>query len=224
MRSCFVVLTLVSLNLSSFSQAITIEPELHMLVLGDSYSIGESVELRERWPHQLADELRQAGVQVSEPDYIATTGWTTQDLLAGMAQRLDTDKKYNLVSILIGVNNQYQGIPISTYEPDLRKITELALEVVQGDPSRVFMVSIPDYAYTPFGKANETISKEIDSYNELNKRLAQEYRVAWVNVTEVSRMGLSNPSLVAMDGLHPSAVQYGKWIQEIKPLLNLPDK
>jgi len=224
MRRYMVVLTIVFFNLSSFSQAIRIEEELHMLVLGDSYSIGESVELHERWPHQLADELRRAGVKVSEPDYIAATGWTTQDLLTGMAQRLSRDKKYNLVSILIGVNNQYQGIPIATYEPDLRKITELALEIVQGDPSSVFMVSIPDYAYTPFGKANDTISKEIDHYNELNKGLAQKYHIAWVNVTGISRMGLSNPALVAGDGLHPSEVQYSKWIQEIKPLLNLPEK
>lgn len=217
------ILSLISLNLSSFCQSITIEAELHMLALGDSYTIGESVKAEERWPHQFVASIKQEGVKASVPDYVATTGWTTQDLLAGMAHGLDREKPYNLVSILIGVNNQYQGIPISTYEPDLRKITELALEIVHGDNSKVFMVSIPDYAFTPFGKASDRISKEIDKYNAINKRIAQEYQIAWVNVTDVSRMGLSKPSLVAGDGLHPSGIQYSKWIQEIKPLLNLPE-
>lgn len=217
------ILAIVSINIQLFSQAITIEAELHMLALGDSYTIGESVEPNERWPHQFVAAIRQEGVKASVPDYIATTGWTTEDLLNGMAHGLDREKPYNLVSILIGVNNQYQGIPISTYEPDLRRITELALKIVFGDSSKVFMVSIPDYAFTPFGKGNDRISKDIDKYNAINKRIAQEYSLAWVNVTDVSRMGLSKPSLVAGDGLHPSGIQYSKWIQEMKPLLNLPE-
>jgi len=219
-----VFLAIVSLNIQLFSQGISIEPKVHMLALGDSYTIGESVESNDRWPHQLVAELRLAGVTADDPDYIATTGWSTRDLLAGIEQKLDRNRKYNLVSILIGVNNQYQGIHISTYEPDLRRITELALAIVNGDSSKVFMVSIPDYAYTPFGKANDTISKEIDEYNAIGKCISQEYHIVWVDITPISRSGLSDTTLVAGDGLHPSAAQYCKWIREIKPLLNLPEK
>ena len=100
-------------------QQITIGPNIQMLALGDSYTIGESVLPEERWPHQFIGELIAAGIEASIPDYIATTGWTTQDLIKGMDTDMDLDKNYNLVSILVGVNNQYQGIPISSYEPDL---------------------------------------------------------------------------------------------------------
>ena len=196
----------------------------YYLALGDSYTIGESVEKRERWPHQLLAELRKSGIKADDPDYLATTGWTTQDLLRGIDQHVDSNKSYNLVSILIGVNNQYQGIPISTYEPDLRKIIEMALEKVDGDSEKVFMLSIPAYAYTPFGKGNRTISQELDAYNALNKHLAEEDHITRVNITPLSREGLDKPSLVADDGLHPSALQYGEWVRKIKPLLRLPDQ
>jgi lysophospholipase L1-like esterase len=215
---------IVFLNIQLFAQSISIEAEVNMLALGDSYTIGESVETQERWPHQLMAELRKSGISVQDPDYIATTGWTTQDLLSGIDKQMDREKQYNLVSILIGVNNQYQGIPISTYEPDLRKIIEISLEMVNGDSGKVFMLSIPDYAYTPFGKGNRTISKELDAYNALNKHLAEEYHITRVNITPLSRKGLDEPSLVAGDGLHPSALQYGEWVRKIKPLLRLPDQ
>jgi len=218
------VVSIASINIQIFAQLISIEPGVNMLALGDSYTIGESVETEARWPHQFVAVLRQEGVNASIPDYIATTGWTTQDLLTGIAQDFNREKEYKLVSILIGVNNQYQGIQISTYEPDLIQIIELALEIVKGDSRKVFMLSIPDYAFTPFGKGNENISKEIDAYNAINRRLALAYHLAWVDVTQISRKGLDDPSLVAGDGLHPSAVQYEKWIREIKPLLDLPEK
>jgi len=221
----WMTLTVIAfLNIQLFAQPISIDAEVTMLALGDSYTIGESVKISERWPHQLLAELRLFGVSAYDPDYIATTGWTTQDLLIGIEKQLNRDKQYNLVSILVGVNNQYQGIPVSTYEPDLREILENALELVDRDSSKVFMLSIPDYAYTPFGKGKEAISKEIDKYNEINKRLAQEYHIARVNITPLSRKGLDDPSLVAGDGLHPSAHQYEKWIRKLWPLLKLPDK
>ena len=201
-------------------QAISIDQEVSMLALGDSYTIGESVKPEQRWPHQFVSALRTIGVKAADPDYIAITGWTTADLLNGIEGDLDRNKNYNLVSILIGVNNQYQGIDTGLYEPELRQIIDLALDLVGQDTSKVFMLSIPDYAYTPFGKGDPDISHEIDAYNKINKRVAREYGMARVDITPISRKGLNQPSLVAGDGLHPSGKQYEEWIVEILPNLS----
>jgi len=190
-----------------------------MLAMGDSYTIGESVIPDLRWPHQFLSALRGLGVKASDPEYIAVTGWTTNDLLNGIIEGLDSAKNYNLVSILIGVNNQYQGIDIDSYSPELRKIIDKALDLVDQDCSRVFMLSIPDYAFTPFGKGDKDISTGIDAYNTINKELAQEYGLVRVDVTNVSRLGICKPSLVAEDGLHPSGKQYAEWVAEILPNL-----
>jgi len=198
-----------------FTQGIELEEPVKMLALGDSYTIGASVPTDERWPHQFVSELNARGISAETPDYIAVTGWTTQDLLRGIDRQLDTSKDYNLVSILIGVNNQYQGVSIDTYEPDLRKIIETALEVVSNDTGAVFMVSIPDYAYTPFGNGDEEITKGINAYNEINYRVATEYGLTYVNITTISRRGLGEPDLVASDGLHPSGEQYALWVEAI---------
>ena len=204
-----------------FSQQVTIEGKVSMLALGDSYTIGESVEINERWPHQFIAELNTLGVSAEFPDYLATTGWTTRNLLNWMQTKLPDEKEYNLVSILIGVNNQYQRMDIADYEPDLRKIIDLALDIVDQDSSRLMILSIPDYAYTPFGGGNTTISQEIDEYNNIKRRVAIEYGIAFIDITDISREGLNNPSLVAPDGLHPSKDQYARWVQAIIPRLNL---
>jgi len=196
-------------------QEIIIDPEVRMLALGDSYTIGESVEADQRWPHQFVAKLRLQGVTADEPDYIATTGWTTADLIQGIRNSLDAETKYNLVSILIGVNNQYQGIDIAIYEPELREIIERALKITGNDTYRVFMLSIPDYAYTPFGKEDATISNEIDKYNAINKRIVGEFGIAYIDITPLSRLGLTRTALVAGDGLHPSGQQYREWIDLI---------
>jgi lysophospholipase L1-like esterase len=201
-------------------QQIAIDQEVRMLALGDSYTIGESVEADLRWPSQFVSNLRLQGVTADDPDYIATTGWTTSDLIQGIRKNLDTAIKYNLVSILIGVNNQYQGIDISVYEPELRQIIQTALGITGNDTLRVLMLSIPDYAYTPFGKGDATISNEIDKYNAINKRIAGEMGIAYVDITPLSRLGLVRTELVAGDGLHPSGQQYREWIDLIIPLMN----
>ena len=219
MKKIVPTLVLLCLNLQLFSQGITIDSEVRMLALGDSYTIGQNVGLNERWPHQLVAQLRLKGVLADDPDYIATTGWTTRNLLQGIETKLNPDKDYNLVSILIGVNNQYQGIAISSYEPDLKEITERALEIVNNDASRVFMLSIPDYAYTPFGGGSPTISQGIDTYNAINKKVAAIYKINYTDITGISRQGLINPLLVANDGLHPSGVQYAEWVLNLQPKL-----
>ena len=207
------------LSVASVAQEVHLSPPVKMLALGDSYTIGQSVEINERWPHQLMDRIRSLGIEGDPPDYIATTGWTTRNLIQGITSTLNTEKSYNLVSILIGVNNQYQGASIDLYEPDLRTIIDLALSVVNQDNSRVLILSIPDYAYTPFGEGNESISREIDDYNRIKRKVADEYQIAFVDITPISREGLLNPSLVAGDGLHPSEVQYAKWVDAVIPRL-----
>lgn len=221
MKSIVLISWILLMSFPLSSQQVTVEGRVSMLALGDSYTIGESVKEHERWPHQLITSLRALGVTAEFPDYLATSGWTTRNLLGGMQTELPEDKNYNLVSILIGVNNQYQGIEIASYEPDLREIIDLALEIVDQDSTRLMILSIPDYAYTPFGRGNTSISQEIDAYNAIKRRVAKEYGIAFIDVTGISREGLNKPSLVAADGLHPSQEQYALWVQAIIPHLNL---
>lgn len=223
MKARLVFCTLVVSVMTISAQKTAIEEPVSMLALGDSYTIGESVKLSERWPHQFAAALTNHGYEAIEPDYIARTGWTTRQLIQGIDIQLDREKKYNLVSILIGVNNQYQGLDISIYKPELEKIIKLALDVVNQDTSKVFMLSIPDYAYTPFGNGKASISKELDKYNAINRQSAKVYKIAYIDITAISRNGLKNPSLVAGDGLHPSAQQYRLWVEEILSCFRIPD-
>lgn len=220
MMKCGVAILLILFSCHSFAQEVTIEQEIRMLALGDSYTIGQSVNISERWPHQLIDKLRTYGVSADYPDYIAATGWTTRNLIQGINASLDENKSYNLVSVLIGVNNQYQGTSPSSYEPDLRQIIETALDVVNRDKSKVLILSIPDYAYTPFGGGSSSISSGIDAYNKIKKTVADEYGITYVDITPISREGLNDPGLVAGDGLHPSGVQYKRWVDAIEPRLD----
>lgn len=211
----FFIFTITVMDIQMYGQQITFESEVQMLALGDSYTIGERVGINQRWPHQFIDELRKTGKDAHLPDYIATTGWTTRDLLTGISNSLNREKDYNLVSILIGVNNQYQGLDISIYEPELRNIIDQAIQITGKDTTRVFMISIPDYAFTPFGKGDKIISNEIDAYNEISRRVALEYGILWVDITPISRRGIEEPALVAGDGLHPSGEQYREWVKKI---------
>ena len=211
----FFIFTITVMDIQMYGQQITFDSEVHMLALGDSYTIGERVDINQRWPHQFIDELRKIGKDADLPDYIATTGWTTRDLLTGIASSLNREKDYNLVSILIGVNNQYQGLDITIYEPELRNIIDQAIQITGKDTTRVFMISITDYAFTPFGKGDKNISCEIDSYNEISRRVALEYGILWVDITPISRRGIEEPALVAGDGLHPSGEQYREWVEKI---------
>lgn len=221
MNKVFILFALSMMHFTSAAQHISVEQEVSMLALGDSYTIGQSVDIPGRWPHQFMDELRKLGASGMYPDYIATTGWTTGRLIQAMNDKMDEDKSYNLVSILIGVNNQYQGISIATYEPDLRTIIDKALDLVGQNRYKVFILSIPDYAYTPFGGGNERISEEIDAYNNIKRRVAGEYGIPFVDITPISREGLDNPSLVASDRLHPSEIQYRRWVEAILPRVRI---
>jgi lysophospholipase L1-like esterase len=207
--SLFALGTFLLASTYSFSQP------MKYLALGDSYTIGESVLPAERWPVQLAELLRQKGKEVDPPTIIATTGWRTDNLKNAISiAKLEED--YDLVSLLIGVNNQYQGKPLDQYKIEFEELLKTAVRLAKGNKANVFVVSIPDYGFTPFGKPKqEKITRELDQFNAVNKEIASQYGIRYFNITEISRKGLEDPSLVAADGLHPSGKMYKQWVDLI---------
>lgn len=191
------------------------------LALGDSYTIGESVAEPDRWPNQLVDSLRQHRMLFSKPTIIATTGWRTDDLKRAVTAA-HLKNEFGLVSLLIGVNNQYQGKPADQYAVEFEDLLKTATQLAGGKKENVFVVSIPDYGYTPFGKPKQSvISLAINEFNAINERITQENGIQYVNITDLSRKGLEQPDLVAPDGLHPSGKMYALWVERIvKSLVN----
>ena len=196
-------------------KAIKETNELTYLALGDSYTIGESVHSSLRWPVQLSDSLRKRGIPLNHPRIIARTGWTTGDLLAAMDKRLK-EEKFDLVSVLIGVNNQYQKRSIEEYEKELREVLQRAINRSISGVDGVFAVSIPDYGVTPFGAERaEEIAKEIEEFNSVFRRVSEEMGIDFYNITPVSKTAKNEKELTASDGLHPSGKMYGLWVKEI---------
>lgn len=203
------------------------EEAITYLALGDSYTIGESVQTAERYPVQLAAALQQQGVPVAPPTIIATTGWTTADLKRGIQGANIQNTTYDMVSLLIGVNNQYQGKPLEQYRVEFRELLLMAISFAGGNKNKVFVLSIPDYGYTPFGASRqERISAEIDQFNAANKHISDSLGIRYFDITPISRRGLAEPDLVAGDGLHPSGKMYGAWVElmreGVQELIALP--
>jgi len=186
---------------------------MRFLALGDSYTIGESVPPDQRWPNQLARALRARKIDIGDPQIIAKTGWTTDELSAAIDQT-GPHGPFNLVTLLIGVNNQYRGRSADQYREQFTALLRRAIEFAGGNPRRVIVVSIPDWGMTPFaaGRDRARIAAEIDQFNAINRREAGRAGVGWVDVTTISRQ---NPTLVAPDGLHPSADMYTEWVKAI---------
>ncbi len=191
----------------------TMETELKYLALGDSYTIGESVTEIERWPVQLADRLRQDGISIGDPDIIARTGWTTDELINGIADR-KVSGTYDLVSLLIGVNNQYRGRDSENFREEFKELLIQALVFAANDTSNVFVLSIPDWGVMPFaeGRDREKISSEIDEYNNVCREECEIMGIAFINITPISREAAYKPEYVADDGLHPSGEMYTEWV------------
>lgn len=189
---------------------------LYYLALGDSYTIGQSVNYEERYPVQLTRRLQQVDISISDPTIIAKTGWTTSQLKQAIADAT-LRESYDLVSLLIGVNNQYQNKPIELYRTEFRALLEMSIMLAGMDTSRVFVLSIPDYAFTPFGQSTnpQKISKELDMYNKINREITEEYGIDYFDITPISRKGLEDPALVASDRLHPSGKMYQRWVDLI---------
>lgn len=193
---------------------------LSYLALGDSYTIGESVAEELRWPVQLAKKLSDSGTPVDPPRIIATTGWTTDELQSAIAQA-GVESTYDLVSLLIGVNNQYREYPFEQYEKEFSELLETAIEISGNRQNRVFVVSIPDYGVTPFGQKKEPakIAVELDRYNAKAKEISEDRGVIFINITDISKNALNDSSLVADDQLHPSGKMYTQWVERIFPAL-----
>jgi lysophospholipase L1-like esterase len=191
---------------------------LHFLALGDSYTIGEGVAEDARWPVQLAAALRARGLPVEPPRIIATSGWTTAELSTAIDAALAEGTlliRYALVSLGIGVNDQYRGHPLGNYAHAFRMLLERALVFAGGDPGRVLVPSIPDWGTTPFaaasGRDRAAIAVRIDAFNAVAAATCAQRRVAYVDVTTVGRRA-ENLGLLVADGLHPSADLYRQWV------------
>ena len=191
-------------------------PPLKLLALGDSYTIGQSVSVSERFPHQTVERLSQSGIKFAEPEYIAATGWTTQNLLSAI-NTAGKPKNYDVVTLLIGVNNQYQGRDTGEYRRQFVECLYQAISHANSRKERVFVLSIPDYGVTPFGKSMNParIAGEIDQFNKINLEITAAAGVRYIEITQGSREAAVNPSLVAADGLHPSGKEYQKWAEKL---------
>ena len=188
-----------------------------VLALGDSYTIGEGVDAPDRWPNQLADALRQSGDDVEAPVIVARTGWTVDELDQGI-DAAEPEGPFDLVTLLIGVNDQYRRYPLDGYRTDYRAMLGRAVGFAGGDPDRVVAVSFPDWGATPFAgrdnRSREQIAAEVDAFNAVAQAEAEAAGVAWVDVTALSR---TQGTLVVADRLHPSAAAYAGWVERILP-------
>jgi lysophospholipase L1-like esterase len=191
---------------------------LSYLALGDSYTIGEAVPAEQSFPFQLVARLRSAGVQIDDPQIIATTGWTTDELLQGIkAENITT--KFELVTLLVGVNNQYRGYSKENYRIEFRELLQAALFFANSKSERVYAVSIPDWGVTPFArKSNRNvsmISAQIAAFNKINKEEAIKAGITHVDITPGSKKASTDLSLLAEDGLHPSGRMYAEWAEKL---------
>lgn len=189
------------------------------LALGDSYTIGQGVAEQFRYPNQLKDSLAKAGLAIDEMLIIARTGWTTDELTNGI-DNATVSPPYNLVTLLIGVNNQYRGRSLENYREEFAALLNRAIGFAGGDPEKVVVLSIPDWGVTPFaqGRDREKIAREIDAFNTVKLDESQKAGVSYIDVTEISRLAESRPELLALDGLHPSGIMYRMWVDKLYPL------
>ncbi len=188
------------------------------LALGDSYTIGEALLMKDSYPAQTVQLLNTESFSFSDPVILAKTGWTTADLLSALSQSAIRSAKYDVVSLLIGVNNQYQGLGLGQYTQEFSALLDQAIGLAANRASRVFVLSIPDYSKTPFGQATGKtawIEKQIAAFNQINRTFSTQYRVNYVDVTTQTRLHGVDPSWLAPDGLHYSAVAYRSWAQSL---------
>jgi lysophospholipase L1-like esterase len=191
------------------------------LALGDSYTIGESVASTDRFPMQTVAQLKQEGIYFQVPEIIAVTGWTTGELIHHIEKNPPEKQPYDLVSLLIGVNNQYQGKSLEEYKGEFSLLLEKSIRFAGGRPGHVIVLSIPDYSVTPFSEGGDRVSiaRAIDSFNRINRALSLQYQVHYIGITEDSRKARSDASLVAEDGLHFSGKEYALWADKLSRLI-----
>jgi lysophospholipase L1-like esterase len=210
-------ISILFLSCSSDDNTASPKVVINYLALGDSYTIGQGVEAVESWPKQLVVELLKNQYVVNNTKIIAQTGWTTEDLLVGI--EADNPLGYNLVSLLIGVNNQFRNQSLEEFQPKFDTILQKAIEL-SGEDRKIFVVSIPDYSVTPFGSiSGPDTSQEIDMYNSYIEQQCLVRDIPYIDVTEISRSLGSSEGALAEDNLHPSGLQYALWVEEILPVI-----
>lgn len=190
------------------------------LSLGDSYTIGESVGETDRWSVQLARLLRQKGVDLAAPDIIARTGWTTADLQDAIGAS-GNQKTYEVVSLLIGVNNQYRGQPTDRYWTEFRQLLQIAIRYAKNRPGRVVVLSIPDWGQAPYaeGRDRKQIGQQIDAFNAIAREESRQANVAYVDITPLTRAAAGDATQFASDGLHYSGKQMRQWAERALPVV-----
>lgn len=214
------VIFLAILSCSNGENAVVPDTPIRILALGDSYTVGERVGKLESWPVQLVRELRSSGRGAEEPTIVAATGWDTDDLAQGL-QLVDLQTPFDVVTLQIGVNNQFRGGTVSDFETELSGLIESAIDFAGGDANRVVLLSIPDWGVTPFadGAPKQEIAAEIDQFNDVIRDLAMAEKVRFISITEISRRAASERELIADDGLHPSTRMYSEWVELILPVI-----
>ena len=188
------------------------------LALGDSYTIGQSVSVADRFPSQTVLILRGQNITIKDPQVIATTGWTTKNLIDAI-NTANLPTNFDVVTLLIGVNNQYQGRSLDEYKTEFTWLLTRAIQYANNRPTHVFVLSIPDYSLTPFAQTSDTakIAREVAQFNIENKKIALQLGVNYLNITPISRE--PDPELLAGDGLHPSGKQYKRWADLLAPMI-----
>ena len=207
----FLIPLCIFILFSCFNEKEINQSNLRYLALGDSYTIGEGIEFEDNYPKQIVNQI----FLIDSVTVIAKTGWTTDELIDTL-NNLQLDK-FDVVSLLIGVNNQFRGYQIDKYVMEFENLLIRAIDYSK-DKKNVFVLSIPDYGVTPFGKVKgqERIYREINSYNNINRIMAEKYNVMYFDVTEISRKAENDTSLLAEDKLHPSKKMYKMWIEKLK--------
>ncbi len=188
------------------------------LALGDSYTIGQSVNEVERYPAQTVSLLKNNNLSVKTLQYIATTGWTTLNLLDAIASQNPTGP-FDIVTLLIGVNDQYQHFDTGGYRLHFTQCLQNAIALAGNKKDHVFVLSIPDYSVTPFSQNSDTaqIRKGIDEFNAINKEITLSFNISYTDITPFTREAKNDASLIANDGLHPSGKEYAKWAAVLAP-------
>ncbi|MFT6828534.1 MAG: lysophospholipase L1-like esterase [Roseivirga sp.] len=198
----------------TFACSESVPPVYAYLALGDSYTIGQSVEEAERWPVQLSAALNNTGINLGAPKIIARTGWRTDQLLDSIQSDPNTKTNYELVSLLIGVNNQFQRRSVESFAPEFEELLQTAIRLAGNDKKKVIVLSIPDYGKVPFyrTRGGEAIGQEIDRFNAASKTICEQYGVRYFDITPLSREVENDSELISEDLLHPSGKMYARWV------------
>ncbi len=214
MQKSLILCLLLVLNLQLMAQQT-------YLALGDSYTIGEGLDIEDAWPYQLQNLLNKKGFNIEQLKIIAKTGWRTDELIEAIEEQTNEDKQYDMVSLLIGVNNQYQNKPLSQYKKEFKDLLKTAISKCKQSNKGVFVVSIPDYGVTPFAKEKDKTQaiEDLKQYNAFAKTQCQKHDVAFYDITDLSTRLSASEDMLISDRLHPNAKQYKAWVNAFLPQL-----